>query len=67
MIPLFPEFSRTEQRVLWVVIKTIEENGKCTATVAELARKAGISRPTARNAIKRAIENGLLDNQFLAH
>jgi Mn-dependent DtxR family transcriptional regulator len=65
MIPLFPDFSRTEQRVLWVVIKTIEVEGKCTASVAELARKAGISRQTARNAIKRAVENGLLE--FPAH
>ena len=69
MIQLFPGFSRTEQRVLHVVLKAIEENGQCTATVTELARVAGISRQTTRNAVKRIIETGVLDQikQFPAH
>jgi hypothetical protein len=55
-------FSRAEQRVLQAIFKAIaEDNGRCVATLAMLARDSNTSRSTTRNAISRAISIGLLE------
>jgi Zn finger protein HypA/HybF involved in hydrogenase expression len=55
------EFSRTEQRVLRSMFKAIAEGGgRCVATLEMLARDSNTSKPTARKAIARAVEIGLL-------
>jgi DNA-binding IclR family transcriptional regulator len=55
-------FSRAEQRVLQAIFKAIAEGGgRCVATLAMLARHSNTSRSTARNAIHRAVEVGLLE------
>ena len=53
-------FSRAEQRVLQAIFKAIAEGGgRCVATLEMLALDAGKS--TARNAIARAVDIGLLE------
>jgi hypothetical protein len=55
-------FSRTEQRVLQALFKTIADgDGCCVSTLATLARASGTSPTTTRNAIVRAIAIGLLE------
>jgi hypothetical protein len=55
------EFSRTEQRVLQSIFKAVAEGGgRCVATLEMLARDSNTSKPTARKAIARAVEFGLL-------
>ena len=55
------EFSRTEQRVLQSIFKAIAEGGgRCVATLETIARDSNTSKPTARKAIARAVEIGLL-------
>jgi uncharacterized membrane protein len=59
--PPLGEFSRTEQRVLQSIFKAIAEGGgRCVATLEMLARDSNTSKPTARKAIARAVEIGLL-------
>jgi hypothetical protein len=54
-------FSRAEQRVLAAISRAMaDDGGRCVATLAMLARNAGVSRTTARNAINRAVAIGLL-------
>jgi hypothetical protein len=54
-------FSRAEQRVLQSIFKAIAEGGgRCAATLEMLARDSNTSKPTARKAIARAVEIGLL-------
>ena len=54
-------FSRTEQRVLQSIFKAIAEGrGRCVATLEMLARDSNTSKPTARKAIARAVQIGLL-------
>jgi hypothetical protein len=54
-------FSRAEQRVLAAISRAMaDDGGRCVATLAMLARNAGASRTTARNAINRAVAIGLL-------
>ena len=55
-------FSRAEQRVLQSIFKAIAEGGgRCVATLEMLARDSNTSKPTARKAIARAVEIGLLE------
>ena len=55
-------FSRAEQRVLQSIFKAIAEgSGRCVATLETLARNSNTSKSTARNAIARAVEIGLLE------
>src|SRR5262249_11875422 len=55
-------FSRAEQRVLQAIFKAIAEGGgRCVATLEMLARDSNTSKSTARNAITRAVEIGLLE------
>jgi predicted transcriptional regulator len=55
-------FSRAEQRVLQAIFKAIAEGGgRSVATLAMLARDSNTSRSTARNAIHRAVDIGLLE------
>ena len=52
-------FTRAEQRVLAAILRAIaQDGGRCVATLAMLARAAGASRSTTRNAINQAV--GLL-------
>jgi helix-turn-helix protein len=54
-------FSRAEQRVLQSIFKAIADGGgRCVATLEMLARDSNTSEPTARKAIARAVEIGLL-------
>ena len=54
-------FSRAEQRVLQSIFNAIAEGGgRCVATLEMLARDSNTSKPTARKAIARAVEIGLL-------
>jgi hypothetical protein len=54
-------FSRAEQRVLQSIFKAIAEGGgRCVGTLEMLARDSNTSKPTARKAIARAVEFGLL-------
>ena len=54
-------FTRAEQRVLQSIFKAIAEGGgRCVATLEMLARDSNTSKPTARKAIARAVEIGLL-------
>jgi hypothetical protein len=55
-------FSRAEKRVLQAIFRAIAEaRGRCTATLAMLARDSNTSKSTTRNAIARAVEIGLLE------
>ena len=55
-------FSRAEQRVLQSIFKAIAVGGgRCVATLEMLARNSNTSKSTARNAIARAVEIGLLE------
>ena len=55
-------FSRAEQRVLQSIFKeTAVGGGRCVATLETLARYSNTSKSTARNAIARAVEIGLLE------
>ena len=55
-------FSRAEQRVLQSIFKAIAEGGgRCVATLEMLARDSKAGKSTARNAIARAVEIGLLE------
>ena len=55
-------FSRAEQRVLQSIFKAIAEGGgRCVATLEMLARDSNTGKSTARNAIARAVEIGLLE------
>ena len=55
-------FSRAEQRVLQSIFKAIAEGGgRCVATLEMLARDLNTGKSTARNAIARAVEIGLLE------
>ena len=55
-------FSRAEQRVLQAIFKAIAEGGgRCAATLEMLARDSNTGKSTARNAIARAVEIGLLE------
>ena len=55
-------FSRAEQRVLQSIFKAIAEGGgRCAATLEMLARDSKAGKSTARNAIARAVEIGLLE------
>ena len=55
-------FSRAEQRVLQSIFKeTAVGGGRCVATLETLARNSNTSKSTARNAIARAVEIGLLE------
>src|SRR3954447_13208506 len=59
---LLGEFSRAEQRVLQAIFKAIAEGGgRCVATLEMLARDSKAGKSTARNAIARAVEMGLLE------
>ena len=54
-------FTRAEQRFLAAILRAIaQDGGRCVATLAMLARAAGASRSTTRNAINQAVEIGLL-------
>ena len=55
-------FSRAEQRVLQAIFKAIAEGGgRCVATLEMLALDAKAGKSTARNAIARAVDIGLLE------
>jgi hypothetical protein len=61
MDSLLGVFSRAEQRVLQAILRAIaQDGGRCVATLAMLARNAGASRSTTRNAINQAVAIGLL-------
>ena len=54
-------FTRAEQRVLAAILRAIaQDGGRCVATLAMLARAAGASRSTTRNAINQAVAIGFL-------
>lgn len=62
--PMPPElacmFTMGELAVLRVVGDEWRDKGRCDRTYAELAARAGVSRDTARNAIRAAMRNGLV-------
>jgi len=61
MDSLLGVFSRAEQRVLQAILRAIaQDGGRCVATLGMLARNAGASRSTTRNAINQAVAIGLL-------
>jgi len=61
-ITYFGVFSRAEQRALQAIFKAIAKgSGTCATTVTMLARDSNTSKATTRNAIRQAVEIGLLE------
>ena len=52
--------SRAMQAVLGAIRDEADEQGRCTATVAQIAQRAGVSRRTTQIGIKRANSLGLI-------
>jgi transposase len=57
---LAAKFTTGQMAVLRVVADEVRERGSCDRCIDELARRAGVSRSTARNAIREARQLGLL-------
>lgn len=53
-------FTEGERAALYIVAADVRELGTCRCTVAEIADRAGVGQTTARNAIRKARERGLL-------
>lgn len=56
----FEGFTEGERAALYIVAADVRELGACRCTVAEIADRAGVGQTTARNAIRKARERGLL-------
>ncbi len=56
-------FTVGELAVLRIVGDEVRENGHCDRTLAEVAARAGVSRSTAKNAIRAAAAMGLVTVQ----
>jgi len=56
----FAGFTEGERAALYIVAADVRELGACRCTVAEIADRAGVGQTTARNAIRKARERGLL-------
>lgn len=53
-------FTEGERAALYIIAADVREIGACRCTVAEIADRAGVGQTTARNAIRKARERGLL-------
>ncbi|WP_320188894.1 hypothetical protein RMS29_028465 (plasmid) [Agrobacterium rosae] len=49
-----------ERAVLYIIAADVRETGSCQCTVAEIADRAGVGKTTARNAIRKARDRGML-------
>lgn len=56
-------FTEGERAALYIIAADVRELGACRCTVAEIADRAGVGQTTARNAIRKARERGLLSVQ----
>ncbi|MCB0018213.1 MAG: hypothetical protein KDE09_10525 [Anaerolineales bacterium] len=56
-------FSTGEQAALAVIAQEVRRNGRCAMFMDKVAALAGVSRTTARNAIRKAVKLGLLHLQ----
>jgi hypothetical protein len=52
-----------ERAALYIIAADVRELGACRCTVAEIADRAGVGQTTARNAIRKARDRGLLSVQ----
>lgn len=52
-----------ERATLYIIAADVRELGACRCTVAEIADRAGVGQTTARNAIRKARDRGLLSVQ----
>jgi hypothetical protein len=58
---LAAQFTTGELAVLRVVADEVRDKGMCDRTYAEMAARAGVCRRTARNAVRRAKQLGLVN------
>ncbi|KQR27230.1 hypothetical protein ASF91_19630 [Rhizobium sp. Leaf155] len=49
-----------ERAVLYIIAADVRETGSCQCTVAEIADRAGVGKTTAKNAIRKARDRGML-------
>ena len=57
---LAASFTTAELAVLRIVGDEVREHGRCERTLAEIAARAGVSRTTTQNALRRAARLGLV-------
>ncbi|CAH1692332.1 hypothetical protein CHELA1G11_21071 [Hyphomicrobiales bacterium] len=53
-------FTTAELAALKIIADEVRERGQCDRTIAEIAARAGVSRTSVQNAVRRAIHEQLL-------